>query len=75
MSEFEKDENEEFVWETTNDLLLTEDAEGAAVLAASEAPAGTYRIKLQWIYGGHLLFSAETEVYVRYGEWQGGIST
>lgn len=70
-----KDENDEYCWEETNLLMVTEDPDGAALLSAFDAPAGTYRIKMQWIYGGHLLFGIEAEIYVRYSEWQGGIST
>ncbi|MBQ7500789.1 MAG: hypothetical protein IJT91_07820, partial [Clostridia bacterium] len=70
-----EEEPEEYVWEDTIVFTITEDPDGAAVISAYDAPAGTYRIKIQWIYSGRLLYSAETEIYVRYSEWQGGIST
>ena len=69
-----KDEEENFAWETSDAVICAEDLNGAAILTRYDAPAGTYKINIEWKYRGHLLYHIESEFYVRNGGWQGGIS-
>lgn len=61
-------------WSATNLVSCGPDAGGDAFVTAQDAPAGTYKLLLEWNYNGHTLYSEEICFFVRHNNCgHGGI--
>ncbi|MBQ7670612.1 MAG: hypothetical protein IJS45_07825 [Clostridia bacterium] len=62
-------------WSTTNLVVCAPDDGGDAYVTAANAPAGTYKLLIEWNYNGHTLYSEEIYFFVRHNSCgQGGIT-